>query len=406
MINDKDNVMLAHNFYRSSVPSGENQVFEMERALLSRYGHVVTEFTRSSDKLLNQGKLGAIKGAMYTPWNTSTQRDIKERLIEENVDVLHAHNTFPIISPSVFWAAQGLAARVITLHNYRVFCANAIPMRGGNVCTECLDKRSASPAMRHGCYQSSRIATAPLAANVALHRKIGTWRNQVDAFICLSDFQKELMIEAGLPKHKVHVKPNFYPGMPEVIPWKGRRPAVVFAGRLGAEKGVVSLLSAWRMWGAEAPELRIVGDGPLRRKLEEMAEGLPVTFLGQLPMEKAQREIADNMLQILPSEWFEGFPMVIREAFAFGTPAAVSNIGPLPSIVTKGLNGIVFEASNPASLLGEVKGAWAEAGLLKRLGIGARKEFEAKYTEQANYQQLRDIYNEAKDVAKFELSKR
>lgn len=406
MNKSKFDVMLAHNFYRSSVPSGENQVFEMERDLLLQNGHDVSEFIRTSDKLLSEGIVGVIKGALNTPWSLSSARDIRGVLTNDKVDILHVHNTFPAISPSIFWAARGLAARVITLHNYRLFCANAIPMRGGNVCTECLDKRSAVPSLKHGCYRNSRLASAPLATSVAVHRKIGTWQHQVDAFICLSEFQKELMIEAGLPRHKVHVKPNFYPGMPEVIPWKARRPAVVFAGRLGAEKGVVSLLRAWRMWGADAPELRIVGDGPLRRKLEEMAEGLPVTFLGQLPMEKAQREIADNMLQILPSEWFEGFPMVIREAFAFGTPAAVSNIGPLPSIVTKGLNGIVFEASNPASLLGEVKGAWAEAGLLKRLGIGARKEFEAKYTEQANYQQLRDIYNEAKDVAKFELSKR
>ncbi|WP_203300264.1 glycosyltransferase family 4 protein [Marinobacter sediminum] len=399
-------ILLGHNYYRSSSPSGENLVYEMERDLLSRNGHTVSEFIRNSDTLSKEGIAGVIKGAAQTPWNTFVAKDVKKRLVSESTDVLHVHNTFPMISPSVFWAARGLSARVITLHNYRLFCANAIPMRGGNVCTECLDKRSAAPAMRHGCYRNSRLATAPLAANVALHRRMGTWQNQVDAFICLSNFQKELMIDAGLPKHKVHVKPNFYPGMPEVKPWMARRPAVVFAGRLGAEKGVVTLLKAWRMWGVNAPELRIVGDGPLRRELEEMAEGLPVTFLGQLQMEEAQREIAENMLQILPSEWFEGFPMVIREAFAFGTPAAVSNIGPLPSIVTKGLNGVVFEASDAASLLAEVKGAWAAPDLLQRLGVGARAEFETKYTEQANYQQLQDIYKEAKDVAKFELSKR
>jgi glycosyltransferase involved in cell wall biosynthesis len=405
MVNGKEKVMLAHNFYRSSVPSGENQVFEMEKELLVRNGHSVTEFTRTSDELISKGLLGKTKGALSTPWSSSAAKDIKGRLNTEKVDVLHVHNTFPMLSPSIFWAVRGLTARVITLHNYRLFCANAIPMRGGNVCTKCLDKRSAVPSLIHGCYRNSRIATAPLAINVELHRKIGTWKNQVDAFICLSEFQRELMVEAGLPRHKVHVKPNFYPGMPEIKPWHARRPAVVFAGRLGEEKGLVTLLKAWRMWGDGAPELRIVGDGPLRRELEHLAKGLPIKFLGQLSMEEAQREISESMLQVLPSECFEGFPMVVREAFALGTPSAVSNIGPLPSIVKRGINGVVFEAADSASIMSEIKSAWIEPGGLQRLGAGARAEFEAKYNENANYRQLQEIYREAKNVAKFEARK-
>ncbi|MBY6070786.1 glycosyltransferase family 4 protein [Marinobacter salsuginis] len=398
-------ILLGHNYYRSSSPSGENLVYEMERQLLLRNGHSVTAFTRCSDTLSKEGMAGVIKGALHIPWNTAISRDIKKRLISENIDVLHAHNTFPMISPSVFWAARGLAARVMTLHNYRLFCANAIPLRGGKVCTECLHKRSALPAMLHGCYRNSRIATAPLATSVELHRRIGTWKHQVEAFICLSEFQRELMIDAGLPKHKVHVKPHFYPGAPDVVPWEGRRPAVIFAGRLGAEKGVANLIRAWQKWGKEAPELRIVGDGPLRSQLEKMAEGLPVKFLGRLTAEETQREISESMLQILPSECFETFGLVVREAFAFGTPSAVSNIGPLPSIVDKGVNGTVFEAFDPPSLLREVKALWETPGLLPKLGNGARKKFEDKYTEQTNYNQLIEIYNEAKEIAKFELSK-
>lgn len=398
-------ILLGHNYYRACSPSGENLVYEMERDLLSRNGHSVTEFVRRSDTLSKGRMPGVIKGALNTPWNASVARDLEERIVSQNVDVMHMHNTFPIISPSVFWAARGLAARVITLHNYRLFCANAIPMRNGKVCTECLDKRSSLPSVRHGCYRSSRLATVPLAINVELHRRVGTWQSQVDAFICLSDFQKELMIEAGLPRHKVHVKANFYPGIPEPMPWESRRPAVVFAGRLGAEKGVINLMRAWRMWGRGAPQLRIVGDGPLRDQLEKMAEGLPVKFLGRLSAEGAQREIAQSMLQILPSECFETFGLVVREAFALGTPSAVSNIGPLPSIVNKGLSGIVFEAFNPSSLLREVKSVWETPGLLHTLGNGARKEFQDKYTEQINYRKLIDIYNEAKEVAKFEISK-
>ena len=326
-------------------------------------------------------------------------RALGARVDETRPDVVHVHNTFPLLSPSVFQAIGNRAARVMTLHNYRLFCPAAIPMRDGKVCTDCLDRRSPLPSMVHGCYRGSRAATLPLAVSVGLHRALGTWTNQVDAFICLSDFQRDVMVRAGLPREKVHVKPNFYPGSPDVVPWGERQPCVVFAGRLTEEKGVVNLLRAWQAWGANAPELRLVGDGHLRAELEQMATGLPVRFLGQLPAEQAQAEIARARLQILPSEWFEGFPMVVREAFAFGTSAAVSDLGPLPSIVTHGKSGIVFQPANPPSLLQEVRTAWETPGLLETLGRGARAEFETKYTEEANYAMLMNIYKQAIEVS-------
>ena len=223
----------------------------------------------------------------------------------------------------------------------------------------------------------------------------------MDVFIALSNFQRALMIKAGLPKEKVHIKPNFYPGNPQVVPWIERAPCVVFVGRLTAEKGVANLLRAWQAWGPSAPELRLVGDGELRRDLERMAMGLPVRFLGQMRAERAQAEIARASLLVLPSECFEGFPMVVREAFAFGTPAAVSNLGPLPSIVPQGHSGVLFQPADAQSLLHEVRTAWHTPGLLERLGQGARAEFENKYTEDANYATLMDIYGQAIEVSKY-----
>lgn len=396
----KIKALLAHSFYKSSTPSGENQVFEAERQLLLKNGHILETFTRHSDEIRAKGAVGVIRGALATPWNPWMAKAIREKVEEFQADVVHVHNTFPLISPAIFHAIGKRAARVLTLHNYRLYCPAAIPMRDGKVCTECLDKRSPMSAMIHGCYRGSRAATLPLAFSVGLHRALGTWTKQVDAFICLSEFQRELMIEAGLPREKVHVKPNFYPGNPDVVAWPERKPYVVFAGRLTAEKGVINLLRAWQLWGAAAPELRLVGDGELRAELERMAEGLPVRFLGQLPAEQAQAEIANACLQILPSEWFEGFPMVVREAFAFGTPAAVSDIGPLPSIVEHGKSGIVFQPANPQSLLQEVRTTWETPGLLERLGQGARAEFESKYTEEANYATLMEIYRKAIEVSR------
>lgn len=394
-------IIQSHNFYSSATPSGESEVLYSEKKLMLEKGHKLDEFFRYNDEIISEGLVGVIKGAFSTPWNPWMANSIIKKVDEFEPDVVHVHNTFPLISPSIFSSIGKRAARVLTLHNYRLFCPAAIPMRDGRVCTKCIDRRSPLSSIVHGCYRSSRLATVPLAINVSLHRCLNTWLREVDAFIVLSDFQRKLMIDAGLPEDKVHVKPNFYPGNPQVISWPERKSYVVFAGRLAAEKGVMNLLRAWKLWGANAPELRLVGDGPLRHDLERAAAGLPVSFLGQLSAEEAQAQIANARLLVLPSEWFEGFPMVVREAFAFGTPVAVSDIGPLPSIVQHGVSGVVFQPSNPGSLLKEVRNAWETPGLLKRLSQGSRAEFESKYTEEANYSKLMDIYRKAIEVSRY-----
>lgn len=394
---------MVHNFYGSTAPSGENQVYEAERELLRANGHEISEFTRHSDEIRDGTVLGMIKGAIATPGNPFVANALKRVIETFQPDVMHVHNVFPLVSPLVFHAADSRVARVLTLHNYRLFCAAGIPMREGKVCTHCLDMRSSWPAIRHGCYRNSRMATLPLAFSVGLHRQLNTWRKHVDAFVALTDFQRGLMVDAGLPAELVHVKPNFYPGDPAVVPWLDRSPSVVFVGRLTPEKGVIALVHAWLQWGAGAPELRIVGDGYLRCALEQLAASspdVPIRFLGQLPSAEAQAEIARARLLVLPSECFEGFPMVVREAFAFGTPAAVSDLGPLPSIVQHGTSGMVFEPSNSESLLNVVRHSWEVPGLLERLGNGARAEFEGKYTEGANYSTLMDIYERAMVVSR------
>lgn len=392
-------ILLVHNYYGSTAPSGENMVVGAELALLRSRGHRVSEFSRTSDEIRSTGALGMVQGALATPWNPWAKRAISSEITTKGADVMHVHNTFPLLSPSVFYGAAR-CARVLTLHNYRLFCPAAIPLRQGNVCTACIDSRSVLPSLWHRCYRGSALATAPIAVNVALHRLMSTWHTEVDAFIALSDFQADLMVAGGLPKSRVFVKPNFYPGRPSPVAWESRRASVVFVGRLSEEKGVRTLLEAWSHWGSGAPELRIVGTGPLQEELEKQAAGSPVTFLGQLQPEAAQKEIADARLLVLPSEWFEGFPMAVREAFAFGTPAAVSNLGPLPSIVTQGVSGVVFPPRNSQALLDSVRAVWTAPNVLERLGAGARRAFEAKYNEDANYETLMHIYDQAIENSK------
>jgi len=311
---------------------------------------------------------------------------------------MHVHNTFPLLSPAIFHSANNSAtATVLTLHNYRTVCAAAIPMREGLPCTECLDRRSVVPALRHGCYRECRLATLPLATMIALHRKLGTWRKHVDAFIALTEFQRDQLVAAGLPMERMHVKPHFYSDPPSPLPWEEREAKVLFIGRLGEEKGVRFLIEAWRRWGEQAPPLELIGDGPQRRELEDLAQtmNVKVRFLGQRFFSETQERLASAHLLVLPSICFEGFPMAIREAFALGVPVAASRLGSMPCLVQDGRNGVLFTPGNAEDLLRRVRGAWGKDDLLARMGAAAREEFDARYTAEANYPMLMDIYQAA-----------
>jgi glycosyltransferase involved in cell wall biosynthesis len=398
-------ILQAHNRIGSSAPSGENVVVAWERDLLVGHGHEVRTFERSSDDLRNEGGLGALKGGLLTPWNPFAAASIRRAAREFRPDIVHVHNTFPLLSPAVFAAAAGLAARVLTLHNFGLFCASALPLRDGQVCTECLDRRSALPALRYGCYRGSRAATVPRAASVMLHRRLGTWQRHVDAFVALTAFQRDRVVAAGLQPELVHVRPNFIPGAPRVVPWEEREPFVVFAGRLSREKGAATLIRAWNKWGEGAPELRIVGDGPDRLALERLA-GHRVRFLGLLAGEHARRQIATARLAVLPSEVYEGFPVVLQEAFAYGTPVAVSDVGPLPDLVHGGAHGAIFRGWDAAALLDCVRVLWQDEPRLRALGDAGRAAYEGLYTEEVSYGRLLEIYEAALEVAARRAGKR
>ena len=366
--------------------------------MLRQHGHQVLEFTRHSDDIRDKGVAGLISGACSTPWNPFSKKELQKYLLAEKPDILHVHNTFPLLSPSIFHAVRRLnTAVVFTLHNYRVFCAAGIPMRENLPCTECLDKRSAFPALKYGCYRNSRAATVPMALMIAIHRRLGTWQKRVDAFIALTAFQKRKMAEAGLPEDRIYVKPHFYADPPDALPWQDREPKVVFIGRLGMEKGLHVLIDAWKQWGEEAPVLEIVGDGPERVALERQVGGTGnIRFMGQLAFGETQKILARACLLILPSLWFEGFPMVIREAFALGVPVAASRLGSMPDIVTDGKDGVFFTPGDAGDLLERISSIWRKPEALAVMAENARKTFEERYTAERNYEALMEIYGAAK----------
>lgn len=289
-------ILLIHNYYGSSAPSGENTVFESELDLLRSNGHQVIPYTRHSDEIRRQGIWGMMKGALSTPWNCFAVQKLRRVLAAEKPDVMHVHNSFPLFPPGIFHAAGGTTtATVLTLHNYRSFCAAGIPMRDGKPCTLCLDQESVLPALRYGCYRQSRLATLPMALMIALHRRLHTWTRHVDAFIALTEFQRARLVDAGLPEAKVYIKPHFYPNPPVPLSWNERENKVVFVGRLGNEKGVRFLLEAWKVW-PDAPVLEIIGEGPegnlLRHEVARIGLTDKIIFLGQLPFAEVQAHLA------------------------------------------------------------------------------------------------------------------
>ena len=390
-------VLLAHNFYGSEAPSGENAVYDAERDLLRANNHHVVEFTRHSDDIRSRGAAGLVQGALAVPWNPFSARALRRLILRERPDVMHAHNTFPLISPSIYSAAHGLGIpTVLTLHNYRTFCAAGIPLREDRPCTDCLDQKSVIPALRYGCYRGSRLATLPLAAMIALHRSLGTWQTHVDAFIALTAFQRDKLVAAGLPAQRVHLKPHFYPAPPSPLPWSARKDKVVYIGRLGPEKGLNVLVEAWRLWGDAAPPLELIGDGPERAALERLIAvaglGGKVTLLGQISFALTQERLGKARLLVLPSLCYEGFPMAIREAFALGVPVAGSRLGSIPCIVEDGRTGTLFAPGDARDLLRAVRDLWGEVAKLEGMGLASRTEFEDKYTADRNYASLMEIY--------------
>lgn len=388
-------VLVIHNYYGSDAPSGENAAVDAEVTLLRDRGSEVRTVAQSSDGVRARGAIGSIAGGLSWICNPACTRDVRRAAVAFAPDVIHVHNTFPLISNGVFRALRGIAPRILTLHNYRLVCPAAVPVRNGTACTLCIDSRSAWHGVLHRCYRNSAIATAPLAIRATLDRLRGTWHHEVEAFIVLSDFQRRLLGVAGLPTELMHVRPNPYYGTPQPVSWDQRSAYAVFAGRVSLEKGALDLVDAWRLAGDLAPALRVIGDGPARKEMQRRAEGLPVEFTGSISRDAARREIARARLLIVPSRWFEGFPLVISEALAHGTPLVVADIGPLGEIVNQAGAGEQFVVGDPLSLWHAVRRMWGDDATLQRCSTSARAAYDRVYTDTAAHTRLLDIYERA-----------
>jgi glycosyltransferase involved in cell wall biosynthesis len=387
-------ILKLHTHYQQ--PGGEDGVFGAEVALLCDKGHTVVPFTFHNKQLEDVPLLWR---AAVTLWNREGYSRVREAIRLHRPDILHVHNTFPLASPAVIHAAKAEGVPVVmTLHNYRLLCVNALFFRQGQVCEACLGRLPWRGAL-YECYRESRAASAVVAGMITLHRALGTW-NLVDRFIALTEFARQKFIEGGFPPEKISVKPNFV--HPDPGPGEGRGGYALFVGRLSPEKGLGTLLMAWERLGGKVP-LKIVGDGPSAPEVQEAQKRIPgVEWLGRKAPEEVYALMGEASFLVFPSEWYEGFPKVLAEAFAKGLPVLASALGSQGSIVDHARTGLHFRPGDPEDLAAKVEWLLAHPNELARMRKEARAEYEAKYTAEQNYAQLMAIYHEVLSKRRYD----
>jgi glycosyltransferase involved in cell wall biosynthesis len=380
-------ILSIHNYYQT--PGGEDQVFAQETDLLRSYGHQVIQYHTSNDLVKGKNPLVLLGN---TIWNTQKHDELLALMRREKPDLVHVHNTFPIISPAVYYAANKEGIPVVqTLHNFRMLCPAGTLFRDGHVCEDCLGKQVPWPGVLHGCHRSSRMTTGAGAAMLATHNFKQTWSKAVSAYIALTAFSRDKFIQGGFPAEKIFVKPNYLQTDPG--PGAGKGNFALFVGRLTPEKGIATLFEAWKQIGSDLP-LQIAGDGPMAPEVERASnETEGVTWLKWLPREEILRKMKDASVLILPSIWYEGFPMIIAEAFAVGLPVIASNLGSMASIVDHYRTGLHFAAGQAGSLVEAVRWYRDHPSEVSLMRAQARLEYEAKYTAERNYAQMAAIYD-------------
>lgn len=376
-------VLVAHNRYQHK--GGEDSVCEAEIALLRQRGHEVRLYERDNAEI---DKASPLTVARDSVWSRRTVADINALTLKFRPDIIHVHNTFPLISPSLYAAAAALRIPVVqTLHNFRLSCLQAMFLRDGVVCEDCLGRVPWRGVVR-ACYRGSRSQSAVLATTLVAHRLRGTYRRDVTRYIALNEFCRRKFIEAGLPADRVVIKPNFVD-----VPDAPRTPGAggLYVGRLSPEKGIRTLAQALTLLSGRA-RLDVVGTGPEQAVLEGQSAVHLIGWAG--PDEVLARMRAAAWL-VMPSIWYENFPRTLVEAFAVGLPVIASKIGALAELVEHKVTGLLFEPGSVQSLADAI--GWAEEHPedMRIMGSNARAAYVSKYSAPENYRRLIEIYEGA-----------
>ncbi|MBW1595663.1 glycosyltransferase [Streptomyces sp. JJ38] len=388
-------VLVVHNRYASAQPSGENKVVDQEVALLREAGHRVETFERRSDDIAARSLAGKAALPLLVPWNPAVRRELAARLRTERVDVVHVHNVFPLLSPAVLAAcADAGVPAVATLHNYNQVCAPGTLQRGGRPCTECVGA-TPLPAVRHGCYRGSRLATVPLAVSLSVNRR--RWWSGVERFFCISAAQRDVLAGAGMPSERLAVKHNFVPD-PDARR-TGRGEHLLFLGRLAEAKGLRLLMTAWDAIAAEGGvgvPLVIAGAGPLEREVAAWAASRDdVRYVGLCDTAACRAAIARSVAVVAPSTWLETFGLVVVEAMAAGVPAVAAAHGAFVELVEEEVTGLLHRPGEPGSLAACLRRITADPARNRAMGRAARLRYERDFSPAVGLERLEEGYRAA-----------
>lgn len=387
------NILIVHNYYK--IPGGEDTVVKNEINLLREHGHKVKLYKRSNEELESYGVLKKLSLPFKIVFSIKSYKELRDIIRKDNIDVVHVHNTLCVISPSAYYAALSLKKPVIqTIHNFRLLCPGATFQRNGKVCEECIEK-GLFHSCKYNCYRSSRLTTFAIALMTSFHKIIGTYRRI--HYICLTDFNKEKLLQMNrkgkvfIKPDNIYIKPNFTDFKMKVLPWSVRKNQIVYAGRLDETKGIHLMLQAWE--NITNMKLVICGVGPeddwckkyiIENKLKN------VEMLGFLSHEKTMKIIAESKALVLLTQWYEGFPMVLAESFACGTPVIGSRIGNVGNLIINNVNGIKVDQESVASVIEAVNNISDMTDSTKLIS-------DEYYSIDKNYKQLIEIYKNAQN---------
>ncbi|TVL89644.1 glycosyltransferase [Streptomyces sp. SAJ15] len=389
-------VLVVHNRYSSKQPSGENRVVDEEVGLLRAAGHRVDVFERRSDDIAARSLLGKAAVPLLVPWNPAVRAELTARLRTERPDVVHIHNVFPLLSPAVLAAcADAGVPAVATLHNYTQVCPPGTLHRDGRSCTECVGTTTSLPAVRHGCYRNSRLATVPLAVSLSVNRR--RWWSGVERFFCISAAQRDVLVRSGMPPERLAVKHNFVPDPGARRTGDGEH--LLFLGRLAEAKGVRLLMAAWdeiAASGGVGVPLVLAGAGPLEGEVTAWAAGRDdVRYVGLYDPAQCRQAVARSVAVVAPSMALETFGLVVAEAMAAGVPAVAAGHGAFVELVEDGVTGLLHRPGEPASLASRIRRIAAEPGRNREMGQAARRRYERGFSPAVGLERLVEGYRTA-----------
>lgn len=379
-------VLVAHVRYRSR--GGEDQVFEDEVALLRAGGVDVSTLDVLSVNLRSLGVGAALRIGLSRGDHAYGRALMREAIAAHRPDVVHFHNIYPLLGIGAMREARDAGCGVVrTYHNYRLSCIAGTHFYRGSICERCAPGRR-NPGIVHGCYRGSRLQSAAMAAACDAEWRSFTRNSLPDVALCQTAFAREKLKAYGAPASCMIVKPNGLEALGITV--AEERFGAVFVGRLSPEKGIVRLAEAWRR---ELPVLTVVGDGPLLRLLTERRR-TNVSITGAVSRDEARRLMSRARVVVVPSLCYEGFPLVIVEAFAVGTPVVCFDQGPLAEIGQELSAECVVPAGDFRALVGAatevLKMQPAEWAVLSER---ARAAYRRSHTQERSLAALLAIYS-------------